>query len=287
MILPNTFSPELESKELLVRAVHFSDNEYSRLHLVIISGNVYVFCANDRGADLYIVDSGGPKQAADNKVLAGPIHFADGKVSGVVGHYMGKMKIRVFYNLDGENFYKDFDAKSGAFEAEAHSFGVSGIPFDMNKTLHAEPIMSVLTDKGAAMCRLNNELTATVDTKIIEGAVSAQFADRDRGGYFAFVDFGGYAKLMESENGSDWTAISEEKTIAGRPTFTRIGRTYYLGEQTEQGYKISISYDCKHFETLHKFGADTKIGDYVIYEWDCILHGAALLDNKPIVSRLR
>ena len=286
LLLPEKYNPFAEAENLINKAVRFTDKKYDEINFAVLSSLVFIACTK-KGAqgegELYIGDCGGATQTAKTSLKAGPIKFAEGDISCPVLHYIEKPVLRVFFSQSGKAKYIDFNVLTFTFEEEAHELKILGEPYYMYKLSHGKPMMTEKSANGAMLCELNKECNEAiwekpVDTEILEiGTDSAN-------GYFGFTSDG---RIIHTSDGTEWTTEAEGYDTLNKPSFARLYRLYYIAYNTENGVKIDVSKNCKEWETLIQFGSDTDIDGISFYEWDGIIYYCALLDGKPIYSRLR
>lgn len=288
-LLPDNYSVEKETENLLGKAVRFCDKSYDEVNFAVLSSRAFVVCTKggeDGIGEIYVGETGGAAQTSNTKLVAGPVQFSKGNVSNPVALYIKKPVLRVFFALDGKAKFADFNVLTNEI-SEVKDFEILGVPYDMYKTLHGKYIMATAND-GAHMVELDGTVAKAEADFEIKGYDTAQIATDDNGGYFAFAAKGNDGYILSSTDGKDWKTVSDKYDLVdGKPSFNRLYRLYYIAYNTADGIKIDISKNCKEFETLMQFEKGTDIKNIAFYEWDGIIYYTALLNGKPIYSRLR
>lgn len=281
-LLPDDFSPKFEASEIIRRAAKFSENNYEELSLSVASDKAYIAAVRKENGvsvgELFVMSIGIAPEA--RKIIAGPFTFARGEVSSVICHYLSVPTIRVYYADGKDAKYVDFNFSTNTFSAPC-DFKADCMPFDMNKTVNCENIMTVRTDNGAKILKLNDNCTAAEYEYSVPNACKACVCDDDDGGYIIRTKGAGKSQLIKSKDLINFEHFAPCENICGKPTFVRPSRIYYKAEKGNNGNLLFVSKDAKAWELMFDFEG-YNIKDIYIYEWDCRMFFTALLDNKPI-----
>lgn len=278
-LIPENYNAAFEGAKTVNTAATVVDAKVSDLHLAVSAGKGYIAYTIGDKAMLQVVftDFG--------KLCGEPVCIAEKNAKNPISLCLPDGTVRIFLTVDDKPCYVDYPKNYDGEALALCDISVAGIPYDINSAGVQGAFMSVITENGAALGVLDETRTEVKVGSAIKGAKKAAFSEGINGGYMAFCDMGESSALMSSPDGENFTLLCNRNAVKGRPSFAKINRQFYIFEQNGGGSKVSVSLDCRNFETLLEI--EENISNISLTEWDSIVFYAAIKGDSIIFGHLR
>lgn len=278
-LIPENYNAAFEGAKTVNTAATVVRGGVNELHLAVSAGKAYIAYTIGDKAMLQVVytDFG--------KLCGEPVCIAEKNAKNPVSLCLPDGTVRIFLTVDNKPSYVDFPKNYEGETLEINSLSANGLPYDINSAGVMGAFMSVNTENGAALGILDDSRKVVKTGSAIIGAKKAAFSEGLNGGYMALCDMGENSALMSAKDGENFELICSRNAVKGRPSFAKINRQFYIAEKDGDGVKVSVSLDCKNFETLLEI--EENISNISLTEWDSIVFYAAIKGDSVIFGHLR